>query len=948
MQRSLSRPNFAYQLSVQHRVMLVLSCLGLFYLIFNYWQETNPYIVLNPGSSSSSVASSSLHDDGHHSVPTKHKHDQFFVASHTSTNPRSRITTRFSDDLTILNYNLWNYMFEWHTRLQYIADTIILTDPDVITLQEIYSIPIHNTITNENENSAQGQTQSQFESESEIQANRREKKQKAQQEEEHHVNDQLHYLLKLINKGTHKPYEYWIFLPSLDKDDNSKLDSISPIEGIAILSKYQLTNIQNYRFDMNKNNVNININNGVDENPRVFLKTSLVIPYLDNNNNNNKNEKLANGDSFHSYNGYLIDIYLLHLTYDKSLQCSHISQLLHYMSDHSIGYGARDAKHIFIIGDLNIFNNFNAPVELLKSNGQSTQSCNGFKDENKDRLIESFDNNNIHWIDVFETNNNNKNKENNNNEADQSQILTFSNMPYPGMISRPDRIFMTYSNSKSQENAQIVALQNIEDSNNNNNKIIDLANPSQGVKTKSSKMAFLTIVETNVIGDGSDYGRYSLYYYLRMVFERITYILDGKKCEIDCGPNGYCSCGVCVKQPNGIPDEIKHCYDLDNIDSGGDNDNDNGGGGGKKSSSSKFGELLIESPYYKSHTLPIFDILDLKGRHRRYQSHCAHCRVISIYFLIYVITIILCALYLVYVYGIPPRVRLNFPRVCAENFKRFEKRKEEFAARRSNLNHLAKFKHVFSDSMYNVLTKTRKFQTHISNNYLKDSMLYKDSNQNSKSNVKSNFKNSNKNTNKHKNKSKNSNETSDIASSKTGNNTENTKIINNHHKRRQSDTIFEDDVSLGSLNSLNSFNDSRRGGNVVVDTTEPVMMTHDENKADDKKFGHYQRNRPTQSQQQQQQQLQESMVSVNNDAIPETPKLRGKRHGWSKRGLKKHMLMDRTVNTCHLVICLVLLIIFCMIIGMLMESIIIATNMLDEEYFPSDHRGLLAKFKINF
>ena len=113
----------------------------------------------------------------------------------------------------------------------------------------------------------------------------------------------------------------------------------------------------------------------------------------------------------------------------------------------------------------------------------------------------------ISFMDVFES-----------MQPNENQILTFSNMPWPGMVSRPDRLY--------------------------------LADTGHGDD-------LLSVKSVDVIGDG-EYYKTNYYYYI--LWDRFMQIMNGVKCKIDCGPNGYCKCGVCVKNPTeGVVDEMADC-----------------------------------------------------------------------------------------------------------------------------------------------------------------------------------------------------------------------------------------------------------------------------------------------------------------------------------------------------------------------------------------------------
>ena len=340
-----------------------------------------------------------------------------------------------SKELTLFNYNVWNYMFSWRTRFIRIAEMIEENSVDIITLEEIYSNENDEKNNNNNNN-----------------------------------DNQLQYLLSLLPST----YKYYNFSTNMDIS-NGDYNKNEIFEGLAIISKYPIFNIKKYFFKERSNNPDTG-----DMNPRMVLKTTICI---------NKN------------NNYLIDIYLTHLTYDKILQCKHIAELLYLINNNN---NNNNIKHILITGDLNVYKDYKYPMDLLKNGKTKNKQCNKYSI-----------NIGIKFIDVFYS-----------MQPKENKILTFSNMPYPGMISRPDRLY----------------LGNINNNNNNNNNL-------------------LKIKSINIIGDGK---YYKMHYYYNILLDRFWVILNGKNCKIDCGPNGYCKCGVCVKNPNGIIDEMKDCNFYNN------------------------------------------------------------------------------------------------------------------------------------------------------------------------------------------------------------------------------------------------------------------------------------------------------------------------------------------------------------------------------------------------
>eukprot|EP01084_Bolivina_argentea_P077806 141164_1 len=321
-------------------------------------------------------------------------------------------------ELIMLTYNVWNYMFSWKARFIRIAQMIEQNAADIVTLQEIYSTQT-NII---------------------------------------HSDNQLQYLLSLLPSS----YKYHHFSSNIDITTN-KYNKDELLEGLAIISKYPISNINKYFFKERSNNPDSG-----DMNPRMLLKTTI-----------------------HLSNNYAIDLYSTHLTYDKILQCKHVSELLLQIKQHSLSNNI--IKNIFITGDLNVYQDYIFPMQLLQYGTTNHKRCN------KNSIDIG-----VRFIDVFQS-----------MIPNENQILTFSNMPWPGMVSRPDRLYLG------------------------------------NVDTDVLKMKAI-----DIIGDGNYYKQN---FYYSILWNRFWDSLKGIKCKIDCGPNGYCKCGVCVKNPHGIADEMNDC-----------------------------------------------------------------------------------------------------------------------------------------------------------------------------------------------------------------------------------------------------------------------------------------------------------------------------------------------------------------------------------------------------
>ncbi|ETO21399.1 hypothetical protein RFI_15805 [Reticulomyxa filosa] len=172
-----------------------------------------------------------------------------------------------SMSLSVLNYNMWNYMFSWQVRFLHIAETISMYSPDIITLQEIYSVP-HGSDSFTREYG-----------------------------DPYNADDQLMYLRKYVSA---EKYPYVSFQPT-DKQMLSKGSNDQSLlkEGLAIISKYPIINERMFALHSVSTD---------DRNERFLLRTRI---------------KLAHD--------VYVDVYVTHLSYDKQLQCKQIQEVVEIM-----------------------------------------------------------------------------------------------------------------------------------------------------------------------------------------------------------------------------------------------------------------------------------------------------------------------------------------------------------------------------------------------------------------------------------------------------------------------------------------------------------------------------------------------------------------------------------------------------------------------------------------
>ncbi|XP_060083400.1 uncharacterized protein LOC132562661 [Ylistrum balloti] len=184
-----------------------------------------------------------------------------------------------------------------------------------------------------------------------------------------------------------------------------------------------------------------------------------------------------------------VQVAALHLSYDRHQQCGNTKSVIELIRDQE-----SSSEHLrsVVLGDFNTYNDFDWPVKMFTSPNQKTLDECRIQDVKFLSLRGKSP-----WRDVWEM------------VGHPSAGRTFSNMPTPGFESRPDRILAT-SNFEPH-----------------------------GVY---------------LLGNGT---AYKTHYYQRIITERFRTLLHssylswygvtGYSCFQDCGPRGYCRCGLCVK-----------------------------------------------------------------------------------------------------------------------------------------------------------------------------------------------------------------------------------------------------------------------------------------------------------------------------------------------------------------------------------------------------------------
>lgn len=181
--------------------------------------------------------------------------------------------------------------------------------------------------------------------------------------------------------------------------------------------------------------------------------------------------------------GKLWNVLAVHLSYYRQQQCRNIAEIVNYIQK-------RQLQNVILLGDFNTYNDYEGPIEILEGAVEKTNDC--WKELSVPLLFHTYQ----QLSDVWKL------------SRSVKPGFTFSNMPSPGFISRPDRIFV-----------------------------------SSGLTAENLK----------IVGAGS---RYKSRYSLNIFWERFQTIVQtsdlsqqgvkGYPCLQDCGPHGSCICGVCA------------------------------------------------------------------------------------------------------------------------------------------------------------------------------------------------------------------------------------------------------------------------------------------------------------------------------------------------------------------------------------------------------------------
>uniref|UniRef100_A0A0B6ZLI3 Endonuclease/exonuclease/phosphatase domain-containing protein n=1 Tax=Arion vulgaris TaxID=1028688 RepID=A0A0B6ZLI3_9EUPU len=236
-------------------------------------------------------------------------------------------------------------------------------------------------------------------------------------------------------------------------------------EGLGVLSRKQI---------ISSVAINITNINNLDTNPRIALHVKIRV-----------------GPSFKD----TVNVIVVHFSYHRSQQCWNAIDILRIVKDHQL-------ENVIILGDFNAYADYESPVNLFTSRRNSvclvSSEINSHRRLFKDAWL-------LSGKQPFEG-------------------LTFSNMPSPGLQSRPDRILVSRN---------------------------------------------ITVVHTKQAGNGIDYKKY---YNTSVIISRAKSLLatsfdafigrSGYSCFQDCGPHGSCRCGICVSGGNQQNCNTPDCYEC--------------------------------------------------------------------------------------------------------------------------------------------------------------------------------------------------------------------------------------------------------------------------------------------------------------------------------------------------------------------------------------------------
>eukprot|EP00794_Sanderia_malayensis_P006186 gene6186-6901_t len=275
--------------------------------------------------------------------------------------------------------------------------------------------------------------------------------------------NQLHDLQELL------PSHKWMLYHPINvvRDSPGKARPGWELEGIGLLSRHRI---------LSYHQVNFTKGHGMDANARALLSAQIEVDDKE------------------------ISFIVLHLSYDKRDQCDNAWDILKYL--HMAG-----VEQTVLLGDFNVYRDHHWPIYALMNGKFPANAPWRCKRTQKPWFHGHSDYN---FVDAWKS------------IQPHQPGYTFSNMPSPGLHSRPDRILVS----------------------------------TTGLKVSKAYL----------LGTGADYAReyHSDLYWARIntiydIAEKLTEgIVYEDSCHWDCGPHGMCRCGICVPRGHsaGICDEM--------------------------------------------------------------------------------------------------------------------------------------------------------------------------------------------------------------------------------------------------------------------------------------------------------------------------------------------------------------------------------------------------------
>ncbi|KAL8605781.1 hypothetical protein ACOMHN_011143 [Nucella lapillus] len=182
-----------------------------------------------------------------------------------------------------------------------------------------------------------------------------------------------------------------------------------------------------------------------------------------------------------------VNVLVVHLSYHRQQQCQNVAEILQYIDKNRLG-------NVVVAGDFNMYADFGDPIHLFQMGGRHIGDG---RNQCPFSLLSPLSSSTPTFEDAWEA------------VHSDSPGFTFSNMPEPGLTSRPDRILIS-----SSVRATEVSLH------------------GRGVEYKTRHAA--------------DIFTHRLHRVMKAAKESLGQHA-GFSCLHDCGPHGSCRCGVCVR-----------------------------------------------------------------------------------------------------------------------------------------------------------------------------------------------------------------------------------------------------------------------------------------------------------------------------------------------------------------------------------------------------------------